>query len=102
MSESKGVIDACVFDCEDYLLSTSQGNDEDELEWVGVKNVLDKKSSDMWAKSVGWHETCIGELLLFLSFLSLISRNNCLSSLSYTFRWKELSLFQVGRCSQSL
>ncbi|KAL3802551.1 hypothetical protein ACHAWO_002957 [Cyclotella atomus] len=59
MSESKGVIDACVFDCEDYLLSTSQGNDEDELEWVGVKNVLDKKSSDMWAKSVGWHETCI-------------------------------------------
>jgi hypothetical protein len=71
MSEIKGIIDACVFDCKDYQLSTSQGDDEDEHKWVGVENVLDKKSTDMWAKSVGWYETCIGELLCCVPFLSL-------------------------------
>ena len=24
-------------------------------EWIGVRNVVDEESSDMWARSVGWY-----------------------------------------------
>lgn len=62
-TEALGIVDACIFSKEDYLLSMStQDNSDDVPGWIGVKNVVDKKSSDTWAKSVGWYEVSIGEL----------------------------------------
>jgi len=45
--------DCYVFHYEDYLLLNL--TDEDEWKWKGVKNVTDKRSSDSWAKVVGWY-----------------------------------------------
>lgn len=65
-SESKGVVDACVFSREDYILSTSiQDGSNDKHGWIGVNNVLDEKSSDTWASTVGWYEVSIGEFSMF-------------------------------------
>jgi hypothetical protein len=51
-----------VFSLEDYeLIQRNEGN-----EWIGVRNVTDEGSSDLWAKIVGWYETDIGELLCLL------------------------------------
>ena len=47
------VIDQCVFREEDYLLSARR------QEWIGVKNVVDKKSNDVWAMVVGWYVATI-------------------------------------------
>ena len=46
--------DAYIFNKEDYLL-TIRLNKSKKKEWIGVRNVIDEESSDMWAKSVGWY-----------------------------------------------
>ena len=51
--ELDGVEDAFVFPKVDYLL------EEKNKKWLGVKNVMDPKSKDMWAELVGWHEATI-------------------------------------------
>ena len=43
-----------VFPLEDYLLGQSHEGEE-EWKWKGVKNVTDGRSSDEWAKVVGWY-----------------------------------------------
>eukprot|EP00956_Cyclotella_meneghiniana_P022663 scaffold43116_cov41-Cyclotella_meneghiniana.AAC.4 len=59
-TETLGIIDACIFSEEDYLLSMSgQKTSENDREWIGVKNIVDKKSNDTWAKNVGWYEVSI-------------------------------------------
>jgi hypothetical protein len=57
-----------VFYHRDYLLTTTRK----ESKWKGVKIVKDKKSSDGWAKLVGWYEvtTVDGEALVFSALLS--------------------------------
>ena len=46
--------DAYIFNKEDYLL-TIRLEKSKKKEWIGVRNVVDEESSDMWAKSVGWY-----------------------------------------------
>ena len=46
--------DAYIFNKEDYLLTIRLDKSE-KKEWIGVRNVVDEESSDMWAKSVGWY-----------------------------------------------
>ena len=46
--------DAYIFNKEDYLL-TIRLDKSKRKEWIGVRNVVDEKSSDMWARSVGWY-----------------------------------------------
>ena len=41
-----------VFLAEDYLLHLK---DKDEWKWKGVENKTDKRSSDGWARAVGWY-----------------------------------------------
>ena len=53
--ELDGVEDAFVFAKYDYLLEEKNQNKK----WLGVKNVMDPKSKDMWAELVGWHEATI-------------------------------------------
>ena len=50
--ELDGIEDCYVFNKEDYLLTMRCS---DRLSnWIGVKNVVDEKSKDSWAKLVGW------------------------------------------------
>lgn len=42
----------------EYLLATRQFA-EYKSEWIGVRNVVDKSSSDHWAKIVGWYVASI-------------------------------------------
>lgn len=58
------VIDQCVFREEDYLLSARR------QEWIGVKNVVDKKSNDVWAMVVGWYVATIDGRECSFSLLS--------------------------------
>ena len=51
-----GLEEEWVFSKEDYLLTTYKANDQ---EWIGVKNVQDKRSKDGWARLVGWYEADI-------------------------------------------
>ena len=53
--ELDDIEDYCIFSREDYLLSAKK-------EWIGVENKTDNRSSDQWAKLVGWYEVTIGEL----------------------------------------
>ena len=46
--------DAYIFNKEDYLL-TIRLEKSKKKEWIGVRNVVDEESSDMWARSVGWY-----------------------------------------------
>ena len=39
-------------------------------DWIGVKNVVDKGSSDLWANLVGWYTTDINGEELPFSLLS--------------------------------
>lgn len=48
-----------VFLKEEYLLSMRKLDGNSESEWIGVKNVLDRKSIDKWAKIVGWYVASI-------------------------------------------
>ena len=50
-----GVSDAFVFPKFDYLLDTKSL----EKQWMGVRNVTDKRSNDNWARLVGYHEATI-------------------------------------------
>jgi hypothetical protein len=60
--EIEGIGEEFVFSREDYLLSISSADGNNgKAEWIGVKNVVDEKSSDTWAKVVGWYDACIGE-----------------------------------------
>ncbi|KAL7427247.1 hypothetical protein ACHAXM_000762 [Skeletonema potamos] len=43
-----------VFHYEDYLVDKNDEGDW-KWKWKGVKNVTDKRSSDSWAKVVGWY-----------------------------------------------
>jgi len=47
--------DAYIFNKEDYLLTIRLEKSKKKKEWIGVRNVVDEKSSDMWARSVGWY-----------------------------------------------
>ncbi|KAL3799419.1 hypothetical protein HJC23_013874 [Cyclotella cryptica] len=70
--ELRGINDAYVFSFEDYKLSMfDQNGDSGKTRWVGVKNVTDVNSRDLWAKVVGWYEASIGEVILRLFFLIL-------------------------------
>lgn len=51
----KDIEDSFVFSHCDYLLTE---NDEDKTDWIGVKNVVDKESSDDWASMVGHAFLC--------------------------------------------
>lgn len=55
--------DSYVFGWEDYHMLTSN-----EVEWKGVKKVLDEGCGDEWAEVVGWYEVDIGERELLLKF----------------------------------
>ena len=91
-TETLGIIDACIFSEEDYLLSMSgQKTSDNDPEWIGVKNIVDKKSNDTWAKNVGWYEVSIGELQIircvFIHILFMYSAKVVSS------RWKEILFF---------
>ncbi len=63
--EVHSIEDACVFLREDHLLSTSSRDKRDgRIGWIGVKNVVDENSNDLWARVVGWYETSIGQCYL--------------------------------------
>ncbi|KAL7449934.1 hypothetical protein ACHAWC_001943 [Mediolabrus comicus] len=47
-----------VFLTREYELHTMKDDDDDE-EWMGVKNVTDRHSDDPWAKLVGWYVATI-------------------------------------------
>ena len=47
--------DAYIFNKEDYLLTIRLGKSKKKKDWIGVRNVVDEESSDMWARSVGWY-----------------------------------------------
>ena len=60
--------DAYIFNKEDYLLTIRLDNNEGptKKKWLGVKNVVDEKSSDLWANLVGWYTADInGEEHIF-------------------------------------
>ncbi len=58
--ELDGIEDAYIFNKKDYELTIENAkNNEGQVKWIGVKNVLDEKSSDLWAKSVGWYSADI-------------------------------------------
>ena len=46
--------DAYIFNKEDYLFAIRLEKSK-KKEWIGVRNVVDEESSDMWARSVGWY-----------------------------------------------
>jgi hypothetical protein len=65
--EVHSIEDACVFSREDYLLSTSLTDEKDgRTGWIGVKNVVDENSNDLWARVVGWYEASIGKCYFYL------------------------------------
>ena len=56
------VEDYSILSWEDFQLESK--NEERGGEWVGVLERFDKRSTDEWAKSVGWYEVNIGEFAL--------------------------------------
>ena len=52
--ELEDIEDYCIFSREDYLLTAKK-------DWIGVENRTDNRSSDPWAKLVGWYVATIGE-----------------------------------------
>ena len=52
----KDIEDSFVFSHYDYLLIE---NDEDKTDWIGVKNIVDKESSDDWASMVSLLNACM-------------------------------------------
>jgi hypothetical protein len=57
--EVSGYLDEhIVWSKTDYLLSTALNRPK---KWIGVKSVVDKNSSDLWAKFVGWYQASIGK-----------------------------------------
>ncbi|KAL7487450.1 hypothetical protein ACHAW6_013030 [Cyclotella cf. meneghiniana] len=65
--ELQGIEEAYVFSLEDYNLSMlGQKGGSGRTRWIGVKNITDKNSSDLWANVVGWYEASIdGEIHSF-------------------------------------
>ena len=62
--------DVYIFSKEDYLLTIRLEKSEKKKEWIGVRNVVDKESSDVWARSVGWYVANINGKELPFSLLS--------------------------------
>jgi hypothetical protein len=57
--EVSGYLDEhIVWSKTDYLLFTASNRPK---KWIGVKSVVDKNSSDLWAKYVGWYQASIGK-----------------------------------------
>ncbi|KAL7542221.1 hypothetical protein ACHAWF_007117 [Thalassiosira exigua] len=50
----KKVPDHLVFSSEDYQLHMRHGSNKGHP-WLGVRNILDPLSADLWAKRVGWY-----------------------------------------------
>lgn len=108
--ELVGVEDCYVFSEEDYLILTrdnlsgqEKGGDDyavcsngidGKTKWVGVRNVIDKESSDQWANTVGWYNATLdgaeqsfsflSGMCLFLLGLSKKTLNVCLRLLMYS------------------
>jgi len=61
--------DAYIFNKEDYLL-TIRLEKSKKKEWIGVRNVVDEETSDVWARSVGWYVANINGEELCFSLLS--------------------------------
>mmetsp|Transcript_8925 Transcript_8925/g.15776 ORF Transcript_8925/g.15776 Transcript_8925/m.15776 type:complete len:866 (-) Transcript_8925:73-2670(-) len=84
--ESEHVADHFIMGAEEYLLNLRQEEgDEDEMGsrhlgrgsgkrhslcWMGVKNVTDRTSCDMWARHVGWYVATIDDVEHTFSLLS--------------------------------
>lgn len=58
--ELDDIEDSCVFTKADYILSEQNDEDAEACCWIGVRNVVDKESSDEWASMVGWYNATIG------------------------------------------
>lgn len=63
--ELDGVEEQYVWSREDYTMNEknwdymSKKRNKGKSSWIGVKNVMDKKSTDSWAKIVGWYVATI-------------------------------------------
>ena len=63
--ELDGVEEQYVWSREDYVLNEknlnymSKKRNKGKSSWIGVKNATDKKSTDSWAKIVGWYVATI-------------------------------------------
>ena len=88
--------DAYIFNKEDYLLTMRTFNSEGKAKkWIGVRNVVDQESSDLWANLVGWYTADINGEELQFSLLSDALRaydSHVMQSSQYKAKKSEINL----------
>lgn len=91
-----GLEDAYIFNKEDYLLTMRTTNSEGMAKkWIGVRNVVDQESSDLWANLVGWYTADINGEELQFSLLSDALRaydSHVMQSSQYKAKKSEVNL----------
>jgi len=64
-------IEECyIFSEEDYHLMTRKTRNRKQVKWIGVRNLVDENSTDLWANLVGYYVAMIDGEEQTYSFLS--------------------------------